>query len=226
MLSNQSWQVATIEQRMFVERLTPVTLRKFNIAPEKIPSQYESSLPTSNHHLSGAMLNFGRVVSFFLSFFLSYAACSSRRNHSGRVVGRTTPWAILWRERSHLPSQTSRHFWGTMMFPQLPKVGPMFPGSLEGTLNVRPFFAPRRRLAQCHPQAMVVRTETGRMCCFRIWEFASKSWEYLFFLPKDQKILREKETTPTLGCVGFCSKRHHWSLKHIRSYSLILFCGS
>lgn len=39
MPSNQSWQVATIEEQMFVERLTPFTLRKFNIAPEKIPSQ-------------------------------------------------------------------------------------------------------------------------------------------------------------------------------------------
>ena len=34
---------------------------KFNIGPENIPSQKESSLPTSNHHFSGAMLNFGRV---------------------------------------------------------------------------------------------------------------------------------------------------------------------
>ena len=36
------------------------TLPKFNIAPEKLPGQQESSVPTII--LQGTMLNFGRVV--------------------------------------------------------------------------------------------------------------------------------------------------------------------
>ena len=38
-----------------------LTLPQFNIAPEKLPCQWENSLPTSNHHFSGAILNLGGV---------------------------------------------------------------------------------------------------------------------------------------------------------------------
>ena len=43
------------------------TLPEINIAPENRPSQKESSLPTSNHPFSGAMLVAGRVPSLKLT---------------------------------------------------------------------------------------------------------------------------------------------------------------
>ena len=50
-----------------VNKNPSTTHLKFNMAPEKLPSQKESNHPSPNHHFSGAMLNFGGVINdFFL----------------------------------------------------------------------------------------------------------------------------------------------------------------
>ena len=55
------------------------TFRKTDIAPKNRPSQKESSLPTSNHPFSGAMLVSGSVNSMQPALFLKYFLRS--KNH-------------------------------------------------------------------------------------------------------------------------------------------------